>query len=71
MKGKILTELRSCKDIVSGEYLSSILGISRVSVWKHIKKLQELGYKIDASPKGYRLAEEKDALFHWEFPERE
>jgi BirA family biotin operon repressor/biotin-[acetyl-CoA-carboxylase] ligase len=71
MKGKILTELRSRKDIVSGEYLSSILGISRVSVWKHIHKLQELGYKILSTSNGYQLIDSPDVLYSWEFPERE
>jgi BirA family biotin operon repressor/biotin-[acetyl-CoA-carboxylase] ligase len=71
MKGKILTELRSRKDIVSGEYLSSILGISRVSVWKHIHKLQELGYKILSTSNGYQLIDSPDVLYSWEFPDRE
>lgn len=71
MKGKILTELRSRKDIVSGEYLSSILGISRVSVWKHIHKLQELGYNILSTSSGYQLIESPDVLYSWEFPDRE
>ena len=71
MKGKILTELRSRKDIVSGEYLSSILGISRVSVWKHIHKLQELGYNILSTSNGYQLIESPDVLYSWEFPDRE
>ena len=71
MKGKILTELRSRKDIVSGEYLSSILGISRVSVWKHIHKLQELGYNILSTSNGYQLIDSPDVLYSWEFPDRE
>ena len=71
MKSKILTELRSRKDIVSGEYLSSILGISRVSVWKHIHKLQELGYKILSTSNGYQLIDSPDVLYSWEFPDRE
>ena len=71
MKGKILKELRSRKDIVSGEFLSSILGISRVSVWKHIHKLQDLGYNILSTPNGYQLLDSPDILFPWEFPGRE
>jgi len=71
MKSRILKELRSCKDIVSGEYLSSALGISRVSVWKHVHKLQEFGYDIQATPSGYRLSDSPDILFPWEFPARE
>jgi BirA family biotin operon repressor/biotin-[acetyl-CoA-carboxylase] ligase len=71
MKGKILTELRSRKEIVSGEYLSSALGITRVSVWKHIHKLQELGYNVLSTPTGYQLIDSPDVLYAWEFPDRE
>jgi len=71
MKGKILKELRSRKDIVSGEYLSSALGISRVSVWKHIHKLQELGYNVLSASNGYQLIGSPDILFPWEFAGRE
>jgi BirA family biotin operon repressor/biotin-[acetyl-CoA-carboxylase] ligase len=69
MKGRILNILRSEKDIVSGEVLSNRLDISRVSVWKHIKKLQEVGYNIDATPKGYLFISTPDALYPWEFEE--
>lgn len=71
MKAKILKELRSRKDIVSGEYLSSALGISRVSVWKHIHKLQELDYNILSSANGYQLLGSPDIPFPWEFTGRE
>lgn len=41
---------------VSGQSLSSRLGISRTAVWKHIKALKKMGYGIAASPsKGYML----------------
>lgn len=71
MKGKILKELGSQEGIVSGEQLSASLGISRVSIWKHIHKLRELGYHIDTTPKGYQLVSTPDVLFPWEFPARE
>ena len=71
MKGKILTELRSRNEIVSGEYLSSALGISRVSVWKHIHNLQGFGYNILTSANGYQLIASPDILYSWEFPDRE
>jgi len=67
MKGRILNILRSEKDVVSGEMLSNRLDISRVSVWKHIKKLQEVGYNIEATPKGYLFISTPDALYPWEF----
>ena len=71
MKSKILKILKAGQGVVSGEAISSELGISMVSVWKHLQKLQELGYNIDASPMGYRLISSPDALFSWEFPDRE
>ena len=71
MKGKILQILKADGDVVSGETVSRELGITRVSVWKHIRKLQELGYDIVSTPKGYRLAGSPDALFPWAFPGRE
>jgi len=70
MKNRILTLLRAEKRVVSGEVLSSELKISRVSVWKHIKKLKELGYHIESTHNGYRLINSPDALFPWEFPGR-
>lgn len=71
MKGKILHILKGKKVIVSGEYLSDSIGISRVSVWKHIKKLRELGYDIESSSGGYCFVSSPDMLFPWEFPGRE
>lgn len=71
MKGRILNILKTETGVVSGEILSTRLGISRVSVWKHIKKLKGVGYDIDATPKGYRLILAPDALYPWEFGDRE
>lgn len=72
MKGKILEILRKNNDsILSGETLSKMLGVSRVTVWKHIKKLQQLGYEITSSGNGYQLTGMPDAVYPWEFPERE
>ena len=70
MKAHILKLLRSQNTIVSGEEFSTILGISRVSVWKHIHKLQELGYEIQATSGGYRLLSSPDILFPWEYQGR-
>ena len=71
MKGQILNILKTEKEVVSGEMLSVRLGISRVSVWKHIKKLQEVGYNIEPTPKGYLFISAPDALYPWEFGEKE
>lgn len=50
-------------DVVSGEYLSTTLNISRTAVWKHIKSLKDLGYRITAVPsQGYRLLGAPDTL---------
>ena len=71
MKGKILDILKHRKGIVSGEYLSDNIGISRVSIWKHIKKLRELGYNIESTSGGYGFVSSPDILYPWEFPGRE
>ncbi|MBW2603672.1 MAG: biotin--[acetyl-CoA-carboxylase] ligase [Deltaproteobacteria bacterium] len=71
MKARILNILRTQTGVVSGETLSTHLGISRVSVWKHIKKLQEVGYDIEATPKGYLFKSAPDALYPWEFEDKE
>ena len=71
MKAQILELLRTSGEVVSGNLLCSRLGASRVAVWKHIQKLQELGYEIESGPKGYRLRSSPDSLYAWEFPGRE
>jgi len=68
MKGEILRALRESGDYVSGESLSKELGTSRVSIWKHIHRLEQDGYTVEASPKGYRLLYSPDLLIPWEFP---
>lgn len=67
MRAKILALMRGAENVLSGESLSNILGVSRVSVWKHIRKLQEAGYAIEATSQGYRLLEEPDLPYAWEF----
>jgi BirA family biotin operon repressor/biotin-[acetyl-CoA-carboxylase] ligase len=71
MKGQILNALRERSDYLSGETLSKQLGISRVSIWKHIRSLKKDGYVIEASPKGYRLVSSPDLLLPCEFPDLE
>jgi len=71
MKAQILKLLKNKEGIVSGQILSDKLGISRVSIWKHIQKLQALGYDITATAKGYRLDNSPDVPYPWEFPGRE
>jgi BirA family biotin operon repressor/biotin-[acetyl-CoA-carboxylase] ligase len=68
MRAHILEALRDRTDYVSGDKLSRQFGISRVSVWKHIRGLKKDGYVIDASPRGYRLVFSPDLLLPYEFP---
>jgi BirA family transcriptional regulator, biotin operon repressor / biotin---[acetyl-CoA-carboxylase] ligase len=54
-------------EYLSGQDLSDVLKISRVAVWKHIKKIQTLGYKIESKQKlGYRLVNDTEKLLPWE-----
>jgi BirA family biotin operon repressor/biotin-[acetyl-CoA-carboxylase] ligase len=48
---------------VSGERISTELGISRTAVWKHINSLRQAGYQIEAIPsRGYKLQQSPDVL---------
>jgi len=71
LKSRILKFLQDTDGILSGEQMSVLLGVSRVSVWKHIRSLQAAGYPIESTPKGYRLTELPDLLQPWGFPGRE
>jgi BirA family biotin operon repressor/biotin-[acetyl-CoA-carboxylase] ligase len=65
---KVLTFLKAHNtEYLSGQDLSDVLKISRVAVWKHIKKIRELGYKIESKQKlGYRLESNTEMLLPWE-----
>lgn len=69
-KGKIFTLLKESDDILSGERISVELGVSRVSVWKHVKKMVNSGIPITSSSKGYRLRSDPDSLNPMEFGDR-
>jgi BirA family biotin operon repressor/biotin-[acetyl-CoA-carboxylase] ligase len=71
VKRRILQFLQDAQDVISGEQMSERLGVSRVSVWKHVRGLQAAGYPIESTPKGYRLSGRPDILQPWEFPGRE
>ena len=60
----ILKYLKENRDVyLSGNYISTKLGISRSAVWKNILKLRQKGYEISARPnRGYRLDKEPDQL---------
>lgn len=65
---KIITLLKSHQsEFLSGEKLSKSLDLSRAAVWKNIKKLQSLGYKIESrSNTGYKLHLDTMLLLPWE-----
>lgn len=51
VKDEVLKELENHKgEYISGGQLSEVLNVSRNSIWKAIKTLENNGYKIDAIP---------------------
>jgi BirA family biotin operon repressor/biotin-[acetyl-CoA-carboxylase] ligase len=68
---KVLEVLEENEGPVSGERISTRLGISRSAVWKHIKELKAMGYEIESSQKeGYRLAKKSNRLLPYEVHKR-
>lgn len=65
---KVLSFLKSHDtEYLSGQDLSDVLKISRVAVWKHIKKIRSLGYKVESKQKlGYKLIKTTNLLLPWE-----
>lgn len=63
-KLRILSLLEQQKgNSISGQSLADSLGLSRTSIWKGIKSLQEEGYIIEAvTNKGYRLSLKSDII---------
>lgn len=61
----VLTALREAGDEpLSGEALSTRLGVSRAQVWKHVGTLRKRGYAIEGERGGgYRLTGSPDRLF--------
>lgn len=51
---KVLALLINSEDYLSGENIGNALGISRIAVNKHIKKLVQNGVNISISRKGYK-----------------
>jgi len=67
MKSKILEILEKKGGYVSGEEISKSIGISRAAVWKHIKKLREVGYEIDSkTSEGYKLIKSPEKQIEFE-----
>lgn len=65
---KIIRLLKSNKSgYLSGEHISKSLGLSRAAVWKHVRKLRLLGYKISSKQKsGYMLVSKTGQMLPWE-----
>ena len=65
---KVLSYLKSHNsEFLSGQDLSDVLKISRVAVWKHVKKIRALGYKVESKHHlGYKLTDSTDLLLPWE-----
>jgi BirA family biotin operon repressor/biotin-[acetyl-CoA-carboxylase] ligase len=62
---EVLAALREHPEsAVSGEALSTRLGVSRAQVWKHVGALRKRGYEIGGEPGGgYRLRSTPDRLY--------
>ena len=63
LKSRILHILKSSGGYVSGEKISTALGVSRTAIWKYIRRLRSEGYKINSvTHKGYRLEASPDII---------
>ena len=64
---EFLDLLKANADYASGQSLARKAGISRSAVWKHIRKLRRLGYRIESlHGKGYRLEGTTEHPVPWE-----
>ena len=50
------------QEYLSGNAIAKELGITRAAVWKCIRQMEEDGYRVEVTRKGYRLSEESDAV---------
>jgi BirA family biotin operon repressor/biotin-[acetyl-CoA-carboxylase] ligase len=61
--GRVLQALRAGGPH-SGEALSTLLGVTRSQIWKHVQALRARGYQIEGEPgDGYRLIAAPDRLY--------
>jgi BirA family biotin operon repressor/biotin-[acetyl-CoA-carboxylase] ligase len=64
---KVLEVLEKADHPLSGEIISTTMGITRAAVWKHINELRAMGYDISSSQKeGYRLKRTSIKLLPYE-----
>lgn len=67
MKYSLLSILKNSNDYVSGELISTELGVTRASIWKYIKSLKSEGYIIEGiSNKGYKLISSPEIINEFE-----
>lgn len=67
----VLAALREGPGYVSGAAIAARLEISRTAVWKYVKQLEGLGYRLEkVKGKGYQLTETPDRLYPWEIDRR-
>ncbi len=70
LKDEVLKLLKSEDDYLSGQRISTLLGVSRTAVWKSIALLKAEGYAVSAvSNRGYRLLPKEDILNRRELEE--
>lgn len=64
LRQRVRDALRSARGgWISGQQLGAALGVSRAAVSKHVKALQQEGYRIEsATRKGYRLRKDDDPV---------
>jgi BirA family biotin operon repressor/biotin-[acetyl-CoA-carboxylase] ligase len=64
---KVLEVLEQADVPLSGEIISTKLGITRAAVWKHMNELRAMGYDISSSQKeGYQLIRASNKLLPYE-----
>ncbi|MCG8454269.1 MAG: biotin--[acetyl-CoA-carboxylase] ligase [Spirochaetales bacterium] len=71
-RSQLLNILRTQNQPLSGDLLGQQLGVSRVTIHKHIAALKNEGYSIEVGRHGYVLQESGlPRLASWEFPPEE
>jgi len=63
LKENFIRELaKSGENYVSGAEFAEKMGVSRNAVWKAVKSLENDGFKIDSTAKGYRFSSDNNRL---------
>ena len=65
--GEVLNFLRRDEEYISGDYIASLLGLTRTAVWKYVRQLRQMGYDVETlKGKGYSFRAAPDRLYPWE-----